>query len=95
VLGSKEYREQRGDEVKDADILTLRHALQDRPEIKEVLSKITGFKLLDLKNPGKKSTAKPQTELLQFMRVKHIQVPLIKPSLNISTRFMLVVYVIH
>jgi len=41
-------------------ILTLRHGLQDRPEIKEVLnlvSKITGLKLLDLKNPGKKSTA--------------------------------------
>jgi len=59
VLGSKEYREQRLDEVKDADILTLRQALQDRPEIKEVLnlvSKITGVKLLDLTKPSKKST---------------------------------------
>ena len=58
VLGSKEYREQRREEVKDADILTLRHALQDRPEIKEVLnlvSKITGLKQLDLKKPGKTS----------------------------------------
>ena len=88
MLGSKEYREQRRDEVKDADILTLRHALQDRPEIKEVLnlvSKITGLKLLDLKNPGKKSTANAANRAFEIMRVKHIQVPLIKPSLNIST----------
>jgi len=40
------------------DILTLRNALQDRPEIKEVLnlvSKITGLRLLDFKRPGKTS----------------------------------------
>jgi len=52
VLGSKEYREQRRDEVKDTDILTLRHVLNGRTEIKEVLSlmsKIIGLKLFNLK----------------------------------------------
>jgi len=43
-----------------------------------LVSKITGLKLLDLKNPGKKVQLTPQKELLQFMRVKPIQVPLTK-----------------
>jgi putative transposase len=56
VLGSKDYREERKDEVENTDLLALRQALQDRPEIKEVLNlmtKITDLKMVDLRRPGK------------------------------------------
>ncbi len=56
VLGSKEYREGRKDEVEHTDLLTLRQALQDRPEIKEMLSlvsKVTDAKTDELRRAGK------------------------------------------
>ena len=57
VLGSKEYRKERKDEVEATDLLALRHALQDRPEIEEILilvSKITDVKTDELRRAGKR-----------------------------------------
>jgi len=75
MLWSKEYRELRQNEVKDSDILTLRNALQDRPEIKEVLnlvSKIIGLKSLDLIKPSKKSTANSAKRAFAIYACKNI-----------------------
>lgn len=58
VLGDKEYRETKRDEVENADLLAIRAALQDKPSMKELLqlvSELTGERASNLKIPGKKS----------------------------------------
>ena len=61
VLGSKEYREERRDEVEHIDLLALRAALQDRPSMEEVLKlvcSLTGETTANLRKQGKKVPVK-------------------------------------